>query len=272
MTDIGATFRALHRKGDPFILTNVWDTGTARMMAGLGAQALATSSAAHAFTLGRPDGGTVTRDEALAHAEMIVAATPLPVQGDFENGFGDSPETCADTVRLAAGVGLAGICIEDIALPTDEAYAFDLAVARIRAAAAAARALTRDFVLTARADGVLRGVYDADEAIRRLQAFHIAGADCLYAPMVGDVAATRRLIAAVDGPVNVLLAGDYTALTRQDLADMGAARLSLGSSLARVTHKAMIDTAEAMFGAGRFDTLRTSVSARVDDLLGGGGA
>lgn len=271
MTDIGVTFRALHKKAEPFILANVWDAGTARVMAGLGAQALATSSAAHAFTLGRPDGGTVTRDESLAHAETIVAATSLPVQGDFENGFGDSPDTCAETVRLAAEVGLAGICIEDIALPSDDAYAFDLSVARIRAAAAAARALPQDFVLTARADGVLRGVYDTNEAIRRLQAYHAAGADCLYAPMVTDIDATRRLIASVDGPVNVLMAGAYTALSRQELAEMGAARLSLGSSLARVTHKAILDAAEAMFSDGRFDMLRTSVSARVDDLLGGGG-
>ncbi|TMV79561.1 isocitrate lyase/phosphoenolpyruvate mutase family protein, partial [Thioclava sp. BHET1] len=178
--DPGADFRALHRPGQPFILVNVWDAGSARMMAALGAQALATSSAAQAFTLGRPDGGTITRDEALAHAEMLVAATPLPVSGDLENGFGAAPETCAETVRLAAEVGLAGISIEDTALPGDAPYEFDLAVERMRAAAAAARALPRDFMLIARADGVMLGHYGLEEALRRIRAFDAAGADGLY--------------------------------------------------------------------------------------------
>lgn len=196
MTDIGATFRALHIKGDPLLMVNVWDGGSAKMMAAMGAKALATSSAAHAFTLGRPDGGTLTRDEALAHAQDIVSATPLPVQGDFENGFGDDPDTCAETVRMAAEIGLAGICIEDTALPDQTAYDFDLAVERIAAAAAAARGLGHDFVLTARADGILTGAYDTDEAIRRLLAFEAAGADCLYAPLPPDMAALARICAA----------------------------------------------------------------------------
>ena len=135
------SFRDLHKPGDPFILANAWDAGSARMLAALGAEAIATSSAAHAFTLGRPDGGTVTRDEALAHAQDIVAAVNVPVSGDFENGFGHSPDECAETVRLAAEVGLAGISIEDAAVPDDKAYPFGEAVERIRAAAAAARAL-----------------------------------------------------------------------------------------------------------------------------------
>ena len=143
MTQIGETFRALHVKGTPFILGNVWDAGSAKMMARMGARALATSSAAHAFTLGRPDGGTVTRDEALAHAQDICAATTLPVQGDFENGFGDDPDVCALTVKLSAETGLAGICIEDIQFPAGTAYDFDLAVERMKAAASAARAVGR---------------------------------------------------------------------------------------------------------------------------------
>ena len=122
MTDIGGIFRRLHQPGTPFILANVWDAGTAKMLKGLGAQSLATSSAAHAFTEGKTDGGTLTRDAALAHAQDIIAATDLPVQGDFENGFGDDPDTCAETVRLAAEIGLAGICIEDIALPSSTPY------------------------------------------------------------------------------------------------------------------------------------------------------
>jgi len=158
------SFREHHVKGQPFVLANIWDRGSALMMEGLGAKALATSSAAHAFTLGRPDGGTVTRNEALAHAAEILSVTNLPVQGDFENGFGDDPETCAETVRLAAEIGLAGICIEDMMFPSVDAYDFDLAVERIRAAASAARALPQDFVLTARADGVMTNRYDTDEA------------------------------------------------------------------------------------------------------------
>jgi len=169
-------FRSLHRPGDPFVMANAWDAGSAKMLAAMGAQAIATSSAAHAFTLGRADGGTLTRDEALAHAETLVAAVSVPVSGDFENGFGSAPDTCAETVRLASEVGLAGICIEDTDLPSDTPFTRDLAAERIRAAAAAARALPRDFVLVARADGLLTGKYDLDEAIARLRAFETAGA------------------------------------------------------------------------------------------------
>ncbi len=176
MHDPGPARRALHQKGNPFTLCNAWDNGSAKVLAALGAQALATSSAAHAFTLGHPD-GAITRDLALSHAADIVAATPLPVSGDFENGFGDDPETCAETVRMACEAGLAGISIEDTMLPGDGAYEFDLAVERIRAASDAARALPRDFVLVARADGIMQGSYDLDEALRRLVAFEAAGAD-----------------------------------------------------------------------------------------------
>ena len=136
--DPGPAFRALHRPGAPFILANAWDAGSARLLAALGAEAIATSSAAHAFTLGRPDMGRISRDEALAHAEALVAATPLPVSGDFENGFGAAPETCAETVRLAAEAGLAGISIEDTSPPDGAAYDYELAVERIRAAVATA--------------------------------------------------------------------------------------------------------------------------------------
>jgi 2-methylisocitrate lyase-like PEP mutase family enzyme len=267
MTDIGATFRALHVPGKPFILANVWDLGSAKMMAGLGAQALATSSAAHAFTLGRPDGGTLTRDDALAHAQDIVSATPLPVQGDFENGFGDDPETCAETVRMSAEIGLAGICIEDIALPTEKAYDFDLAIERIKAAASAARALPQDFVLTARADGIMLGAYDVDEAIRRLKAFEAAGADCLYAPLPATTADLAKIMAAVKAPVNVLIAGQYTQLDVDDFAKMNVARLSLGSTLARVTHQAIYDAAQEMLQHGGFTLLGNGMSGDAVDAL-----
>ncbi|UWQ97848.1 isocitrate lyase/phosphoenolpyruvate mutase family protein [Rhodobacteraceae bacterium S2214] len=268
MTDIGAQFRALHVPGRPFILANAWDIGSARMLAALGAQALATSSAAHAFTLGKPDGGTLTRDVALAHAQDIVAATSLPVQGDFENGFGDDPETCAETVRLAAETGLAGICIEDIALPSDNAYDFELSVERIKAATAAARALPNDFVLTARADGILRGVYDTDEAIRRLQAYEAAGADCLYAPMPKTMDDLAKLTQSVSTPVNALIAGPYTQSDVASFAKLNVARLSLGSSLARITHRAIYDAAKEMFEDGGFTLLGKGISSdKVDALL-----
>lgn len=267
MTDIGETFRTLHVKGDPFVLANVWDRGSALMMEGLGAKALATSSAAHAFTLGRPDGGTLSRDESLAHAADILGVTTLPVQGDFENGFGDDPETCAQTVRLAAEIGLAGICIEDMMFPSVTAYDFDLAVERIRAASAAARALPHDFVLTARADGVMTGCYDPAEALRRLLAFEAAGADCLYAPVLPDIETTARICAATTAPVNLLVAGKFSKHSLQDYAKAGAARLSLGSSLARVTHAAIRDAANEMFSKGTFASLGCAMSGDAVDAL-----
>ncbi|MEO1116218.1 MAG: isocitrate lyase/phosphoenolpyruvate mutase family protein, partial [Pseudomonadota bacterium] len=181
------------------------DVGSAKMLAGLGAQAIGTSSSAHAFTLGRVDGGTVTRDEALAHAADLVAAVNVPVSGDFENGFGDAPEDCAETVRLSAEVGLAGISIEDTAFPDGSAYPFDLAVERIAAAASAARALAGDFVMVARADGVLNGTYDIEEALKRITAFDEAGADCLYVPFPKSQDDLKRVIAATAKPVNVLV-------------------------------------------------------------------
>jgi len=150
-------FRTLHQKGNPFVLVNVWDKGSAQVMAALGAKALATSSSAHGFTLGRPYQGYVSRDESLAHAQDIMSATDLPVSGDFENGFGDDPETCAETVRLSAEIGLAVICIEDEQLPSGGAYEFDLAVERVRAAASAAKAYKNDFFFVARADGMMNG-------------------------------------------------------------------------------------------------------------------
>lgn len=262
------SFRDLHMPGQPFILANAWDIGSAKVLKSLGAQAIATSSAAHAFTLGRPDGLGVSRDEALAHAQDLVAATGLPVQGDFENGWGDDPDTCAQTVRLAGEAGLAGICIEDIRLPTPDAYTRDFAIERIRAAAAAARALPHDFVLTARADGIMTGAYDIDEAIARLQGFEAAGADCLYAPLPKSTADVARICGSVSAPVNVLVAGPvYTGETLADFAKMGMARLSLGSALARATHRVLHDAATQMFTQGGFALLGQSISGDTIDAL-----
>lgn len=265
--DIGATFRALHRPGSPFILANAWDIGSAKMLAALGAEAIGTSSAAHAFTLGRPDAGQVSRDEALAHAQDLIAAVSVPVSGDFENGFGDDPDTVAETVRLSAAVGLAGISIEDTALPESTPYEFDLSVERIKAASAAARAVSGDFVLVARADGVMNGEYDIEEALRRIRAYDLAGADCLYVPLPKTREDLVRICAATDKPINALAAGSYTSWSKREFADIGIGRISLGSALARTTHRAIMDAATAMFQNGDFSPLANGIAATEIDAL-----
>ncbi len=267
--DPGPAFRALHQPGNPFILANAWDIGSAKMLAALGAQAIGTSSAAHAFTLGRTDGGTISRDEALAHAQDLVAATPLPVSGDFENGFGDDPDTVAQTVRLSAQAGLAGISVEDTSFAGEDPYGFDLAVERIKAAVAAARALPRDFVLVARADGILTGKYTIAEALPRLIAFAAAGADCIYAPMPASADDLRKICSITKVPVNALAAGPYVKTSKAEFADLGVARISLGSALARATHRTVYDAAAAMFGTGDFSALGHGISgARIDEMMG----
>ena len=261
------SFRDLHDRSNPFILANAWDAGSAKMLAGLGAQAIATSSGAHAFTLGRPDMGTITRDEALGHAQDLIAAVNIPVSGDFENGFGDDPDTCAQTVRLAGEIGLAGISIEDVALPAITPYGFDLSVERIRAAAAAARALPNDFVLVARADGVMNGQYDIDEAIRRIKAYETAGADCLYVPQPATMHDLARICAATTLPVNALASGTFAKISRAELAAIGVARISLGAAIARVTHRAIYDAARAMFKDGDFSPLSHGISGEEIDKM-----
>lgn len=264
--DPGSAFRALHRPGAPFILANAWDIGTARMLAGLGAEALGTSSAAHAFTLGRPD-GQVSRREALAHARALVGASPLPVSGDFENGFSAEPAEVARTVRLACDTGLAGLSIEDTDLPGKGAYGFDDAVARIKAAVAARERLPRDMVLVARADGCLTGAYGLEEALRRIRAFAEAGACCVYVPAPGGPDALRRVVEATDKPVNALAAGQLAKLSRAEFAEIGVARISLGSGLARAAQRTIRDAAVAMFGEGNFNPLRKTVPGEEIDAL-----
>ena len=264
-------FHDLHGQGC-FVIPNPWDAGSARICAALGAKALATSSAAHAFTLGRADMGGVSRDEALAHAEMIVAATRLPVSGDFENGFADDPDGVAETIRLAAEAGLSGCSIEDTQMVAGApAYDFALAVERIRAAVAAARALGRPFVLCARADGVMNGSYDLSEGIRRLQAFEGAGADLLYLPVPPDRAGLARVLASVTAPVNALAAGPLKALSVAELASMGVRRISTGSQIARVAHAAIRDAVTGMLRDGTFAGLRGAASGdEIDALLQSG--
>ena len=266
------TFHALHQQGC-FVIPNPWDMGSARMMAASGAVALATSSAAFAFTLGRPDMGHVTREEALAHAEDIVRATPLPVSGDFENGFADAPDAVAETIRLAAEAGLSGCSIEDtLMVDGNPAYDFDRAVERIAAAADAARSLTHPFILCARADGVMNGVYDLDEAIRRIQAIETAGADLVYIPLPPGPEELKRVVASVKVPVNALAAGPLTKLSVAEIAALGARRISLGSMIARVTHAAIAEQMDAIMKDGDFSKLSKAASGSAINAMLAAGA
>ena len=266
MHDPGPAFRALHVPGDPFVLANAWDIGSARMLAAMGAEALATSSAAQAFTLGLPD-GSVTRDQALAHAQDLVAATPLPVSGDFEDGFGADPDTVAETVRLACEAGLAGISIEDNPAPPGGPYDRELAVERIRAAVAAAKALPRDFVLVARADGVMNGHYDMAEALARIRAFDAAGADCLYVPVPPTFDDLGAVCSATKKPVNALAAGPMASYTREDFARIGVGRISLGSALARAVQRRLMDAFGEIMEDGSFAMLKKTVNGSVVDKM-----
>ena len=267
MHDTGPAFRALHQPGTPFVLANAWDIGSARLLAAMGAEALATSSSAFAFTLGLPD-GSISRDQALAHAQDIVGATPLPVSGDFEDGFGEDPDTVAETVRLAAEIGLAGISIEDNPAPPAAPYARELAIERIKAAASAARALPRDFVLVARADGILNGHYGMEEATARLKGFDEAGADCLYAPIPPSFDDLATICAMTSKPVNALAAGPFASYTRDDFARIGVARISLGGGLARAAQRRVMDAFQEIIEDGSFAMLKKTVSGEeVDDML-----
>lgn len=262
-----ADFAELHAAGC-FVIPNPWDIGTAKVFAAKGAQALATTSAGHAFTLGRPDMGTITRDEALAHAADIVAAVDVPVSGDFENGFADDPEGVAETIRLAREAGLSGCGIEDTQMVEgNPAYEFELAVERIKAASAAARDMAEPFILTARADGVMNGVYDFNEGLRRLKAFEAAGAHCLYMPLPGEEAELEMLMASVSCPVNVLAAGPMARLSVSQLAAKGVRRISVGSQPARVVHQATVKMAEDLLSEGHFERFQQAASGDVINNL-----
>lgn len=248
------TFRDLHIPGKPFILANAWDLGSAKLLASLGAKAIATSSSAHAFTLGLTD-GEVTREQAVDHARDLNTAVDLPVSGDFEHGWGHDAASVAATINAALDAGLAGCCIEDTAIPASDSYEFGHAVERIEAAIEVIRQSDQDLVLCARADGVMCGNYDTDEAIRRLQAFEAAGADVLYAPFLPSLDDLARVCRAVNAPVNVLCSGPFARYTMADFANVGAARISLGGSLGNVARRATTDAATAMFSSGDFSSL-----------------
>jgi len=250
-----ARFRSLHQGPGAFVIPNPWDVGSARILAGLGFQALATSSAASACALGRKD-GELTRDDALAHARSIVEATDLPVSADLEKGFGDAPEVVAETIRLAAEVGLVGCTIEDATGNQDKPlYDFRLAVERISAAAQAARALPFPFMLTARAHNFLYAAPSLDETISRLQAFEKAGADVLFAPGLPDLASVREVCAAVSKPFNFMVGIKGKSFSVSELAAAGVRRISLATSLYRAAMAGLLDAACEVKDKGQFGFL-----------------
>jgi 2-methylisocitrate lyase-like PEP mutase family enzyme len=258
-SDKAARFRALHEGSGAFVIPNPWDAGSARILAALGYQALATSSGASAGTLGRRD-GKVTREEALAHARAIVEATDLPVSADLEKGFGDAPEATAETIRLAAGIGLVGGSIEDATGDKDWPL-YDLAHAteRVAAAVRAARALPFPFTLTARTENFLRGNPSLDDTIARLQAFEKAGADVLMAPGLPDLAAVRAVCAAVSKPVNFMAGIKGKSFTVAELQAAGVRRISLATSLYRLAMTAVVEAAREVKAKGTFGYLDRSL-------------
>lgn len=255
-------FKALHQRPGIFVIPNPWDAGSAKMLAALGFEALATTSAGFAFSIGKPDAqGAIGRDETLANARAIVAATPLPVSADLENGFGDEPEACAETILAAAMAGLVGGSIEDATgRDDDRIYAFDVAVERVAAAVRAARSLPFPFVLTARAENLINGRPDLEDTIRRLVAFAKVGADVLYAPGLKsqeEVAAVVRAVAPK--PVNVVMGLSGPSLSVDTLATLGVKRVSVGSAFARAAYGAFLDAAREVREHGTFDFARNAI-------------
>ena len=245
-------FRALHERPGAFIIPNPWDAGTAKLLAALGFEALATTSLGLANMLGRPD-SVVTRDEVIENCRTIAAATELPVNADLENCFAHAPEAAADTIRLAAEAGAVGGSIEDFTGDrANPIYQFELAVARVRAAAAVTHALPVPFLLTARAENLLHGSHDLAEAIRRLQAYEAAGADVLYAPGLRNLDEVRRVVSAVKRPFNVVTGWLDPDITAAQLAEAGAKRISVGGALSRLALARFVEAGRAMKDMGSF--------------------
>jgi 2-methylisocitrate lyase-like PEP mutase family enzyme len=258
--DKAKKFRALHEAPGSFVIPNPWDGGSARILAGLGFEALATSSGAKAGVLGKRD-GKVTREEALANARQIVEACDLPVAADLEKGFGDAPDAAAETIRQAAGVGLVGGSIEDASGNKDKPlYDVEEAAARVAAAVKAARALPFPFTLTARAEGFLRGKADLDDVIKRLKAFEAAGADVLMSPGLPDLAAVRKVCAALNKPFNFMVGIKGRSFSRAELEAAGVKRISLATSLYRAAMTGLVDAAREVKEKGTFTYLDRSMA------------
>jgi 2-methylisocitrate lyase-like PEP mutase family enzyme len=258
----GRIFAALHHRDRAFVIPNPWNAGTARLLAHLGFEALATTSMGYAFSIGRTD-GSLSRDETLEHAAEIVAATELPVSADLENGFGDKPEAAAETIRLAAVTGLVGGSIEDATGRADDPiYDMKYAAERVRAAVEAARALPFTFTLTARAENYLHGRPDIKDTIARLQAFQEAGADVLYAPGLATKDDISAVVHSVDRPVNVVMGLRGVQLNVAELSAMGVKRISVGSSLARAALGAFLRGATEMRDKGTFTFAADAANSR----------
>jgi 2-methylisocitrate lyase-like PEP mutase family enzyme len=258
----GRVFRALHEGDSAFIIPNPWDVGSARLLAHLGFQALATTSMGYAFSIGRRD-GAVDRPLMMKHASEIVSATDLPVSADLEKGFGDVPETVAETIRLAAAAGVVGGSIEDATgRPDDPIFNKELAAERIRAAAAAARSLPFTFTLTGRAENYLHGRPDLKDTIARLQAYQEAGADVLYAPGLATKDDIAAVVSSVDRPVNVLMGLRGVQLSLSALSAMGVKRVSVGSALCRTALGAFLRAAREMREHGTFTFANEAANPR----------
>jgi 2-methylisocitrate lyase-like PEP mutase family enzyme len=258
----GSVFRKLHERDSAFIIPNPFDVGTARLLAHLGFEALATTSAGYAFSVGQRD-NTTSREEMMLHVRAIVSATDLPVSADLENGFGDSPEAVAETIRLAAATGLVGGSIEDSTnRPGEPIYEHKLAVERIRAAVEVARSLDFPFTLTARAENYLVGRRDLKDTIKRLQAYQEAGADVLYAPGLTSRDEIAALVRSVERPVNVVMGLQGVRLSLAELSELGVKRVSVGSALSRAALGAFLRAAKEMREHGTFDFADEAVSYR----------
>lgn len=268
----GRAFRALHERKGAFIIPNPWDRGTARLLAHLGFEALATTSAGYAFSAGRPD-GSVPRAEMLAHVAAIAAATALPVSADLEHGYGDDPKAAAETIRLAAAAGLVGGSIEDsTGRPDHPVYELAQAADRIRAAAEAVECLPFPFMLTARAENYLVGRPDIRDTIKRLQAYQEAGADVLYAPGLASRDNIAAVVSSVGRPVNVVMGLKGISMTLADLSAIGVKRISVGSALSRTAIGAFMRAAGEIREHGSFGFADEAVNSRELNALFKAGA
>jgi 2-methylisocitrate lyase-like PEP mutase family enzyme len=257
--DKAEKFRALHEAPGSFVIPNPWDGGSARVLAGLGFEALATSSGAKAGVLGKRD-GKVSREEALANARQIVEACDLPVAADLEKGFGDAPDAAAETIRQAAAIGLVGGSIEDATGDKDKPlYDVEEAAARVAAAVKAARSLPFPFMLTARAEGFLRGKADLDDVLRRLKAYEAAGADVLFAPGLPDIAAVKKVCSSIGKPFNFMVGIKGRSFSRAELEGAGVKRISLATSLYRAAMTGLVNAAKEVKDKGTFGYLDTSI-------------
>ena len=258
----GHVFRALHKRDRAFIIPNPWDAGTARLLAHLGFEALATTSAGYAFSTGQRD-NMIERDEMMVHISRISSATDLPVSADLENGFGDAPEIVAETIWLAAAAGVVGGSIEDMSRqPGHPIYERDYAVERVRAAADVARAFPFPFTLTGRAENYLVGRPDLKDTINRLQAYQTAGADVLYAPGLTSKDDIAAVVSSVDRPVNVVMGLQGVQLSLAELSAIGVRRVSIGSALSRAALGAFLRAAQEMQEHGTFTFAEEAVSYR----------